>query len=882
MNRRSPWRRALPALLILLLLGLTARAPSVAAQDPEALADPEPLRPANTASPRDTLESFQRDSAIAVEAWRSGDLSAAGSRAWMRAMETMDFSATPYGNARSVQALRFIQLVEVLGRVAIPPRDEIPGAEEVAEGGLTRWTLPETRITIARVQEGVRAGEFLFSAATVERLDRLYRNARDLPYRPGATVGIYNEFRASNETIYARDRELRNRLKVTDTSSPRATLEGFLYSVNQAYALVMGADFKLRRKPPAITRAEAREIEARASSYLERAASTLDLSQVPEALRVNFGLETVLKLKEVLDRMHPPPIETVPDEQMVAAARKGVSGFFARTAGPLRWRLPHSRIEIVEILEGENQGRFLFSADTLQRISDYYDNVRDLPYRLARYKGIEQDYASPEVSPDFYNFYVTTPGYLIPGADVVSAWIDALPDWLKALHGRQTLWQWIALLLCLPGVAVAAYLAFRLAKGYAARRGPPLNCWIMVPVPLLVAVIVLWVREFINRVLNVTGDALATVVTFTELVVFAMLAWAVWNLFKAVTETIIATPWISEGTVDASLLRILARLLGTVAGVWIVLDGLQGLGADIVPLLAGLGVGGLAVALAVRPTLENLIGGLILYFDKPVRVGDFCSFGGQTGTVETIGLRSTQIRALDRTLISVPNAKFADMEIINWARCDRMLIGSKIGLRYETDPDQLRYALVKMREMFHAHPKIDRDTVRVRFAGYGDSSVDIEIRVYALTREWNEYFAIREDVLLRLSDIVRDAGSSFAFPSQTLYMGRDGGLDQELGREVVEEVKSWRRSGRFPFPRLAPERMDALEGTLDYPPRGSPERLSGDAQETDSAEPFSAEPLAAEPLSAKPEPLEEDEEEEAREDEEETPRKKQTATPEPE
>ena len=246
------------------------------------------------------------------------------------------------------------------------------------------------------------------------------------------------------------------------------------------------------------------------------------------------------------------------------------------------------------------------------------------------------------------------------------------------------------------------------------------------------------------------------------------------------------------------------------------------------------------MALAIRPTLENLIGGLILFIDRPVRVGDFCHFGTHRGTVENIGVRSTQVRALDRTVISVPNAAFVDMEIVNWARCDKMLIEATIGLRYETEPDQLRYVLASLREMLHAHPRIDRETVRVRFVGYGASSLDIQIRVYALTREWNEFHAIREDVFLRLNKIVDEAGTGFAFPSRTLYLGRDGGLDEELSRSVMDKVGAWRRSGRLPFPNMETSRIEALAGTLDYPPLGSPGTES-------SATAGVAEALSAEP-----------------------------------
>ena len=106
----------------------------------------------------------------------------------------------------------------------------------------------------------------------------------------------------------------------------------------------------------------------------------------------------------------------------------------------------------------------------------------------------------------------------------------------------------------------------------------------------------------------------------------------------------------------------------------------------------------------------------------------FCNFGDHTGTVEAIGIRSTQLRALDRTQITIPNAQFADMQIVNWAKCDQMLINETIGLRYETSPDQLRFVLAKLREMVHAHPRIDNDTVRVRFSGYGNSALNVTLR----------------------------------------------------------------------------------------------------------------------------------------------------------
>lgn len=210
--------------------------------------------------------------------------------------------------------------------------------------------------------------------------------------------------------------------------------------------------------------------------------------------------------------------------------------------------------------------------------------------------------------------------------------------------------------------------------------------------------------------------------------------------------------------------------------------------------------------------------------------------------MESIGVRSTRIRALDRTVITVPNAALAEMQVTNYARCDRMLIQKTLGLRYETTEDEARFVLVKIREMLHAHPKIDAETVRVRFTDYGTSSLDIAIRIYALTNDWNEYFAVQEDVLLRVKKIVEGAGSGFAFPSQTLYLTRDKGLDQESGEASEAEVNRWRRHGVLPFPRLSRKRLDELQGTLDYPPRGSVEAAGEEAGWEDSAERLSAAP----------------------------------------
>jgi MscS family membrane protein len=227
---------------------------------------------------------------------------------------------------------------------------------------------------------------------------------------------------------------------------------------------------------------------------------------------------------------------------------------------------------------------------------------------------------------------------------------------------------------------------------------------------------------------------------------------------------------------------------------------LQNLGFNVTGLLAGLGIGGLAVALAAQKTVENLFGGVTLIADQPVRVGDFCRFGDHLGTIEDIGMRSTRVRTLDRTVVTVPNGQFAAMLLENFTRRDRIWLRAMIGLRYETSPDQLRFVLVELKKLLAGHPMIDPEPARVRFVGFGDSSLDLEVFAYVRTADYNEFLAVREDVLLRIMDVIASAGTSFAFPSQTLYVGSDGRLDERRTREAEAQVARWRDAGTPPLP----------------------------------------------------------------------------------
>jgi len=291
----------------------------------------------------------------------------------------------------------------------------------------------------------------------------------------------------------------------------------------------------------------------------------------------------------------------------------------------------------------------------------------------------------------------------------------------------------------------------------------------------------------------------------------------------ALAEAVIASRFIREHSLNAQLMRLVARALGAVLVLGVLLHLSNRLGAPLYSLIAGVGVGGIVLALAVRPTLENFIGGLVLVSDKPVRIGDYCRFGDGYGTVEDIGMRSTRIRTRDDTLVTIPNSTFSQLQLTNYDRRRRWLYDTVLGLRYETTAEQLRYVMAQLRGMLIAHPKVSSDQLHVRFVGFGAYSLDIRLFAYIRTRNWLTYRAIVEDINLRVMDIVADAGTAFAFPSQTTYLSRDSGVDDERGRQAEAEVQEWRSEGQLPFPDFSEEQVKAKEDHLEYPPKGSPD-----------------------------------------------------------
>ncbi len=290
-----------------------------------------------------------------------------------------------------------------------------------------------------------------------------------------------------------------------------------------------------------------------------------------------------------------------------------------------------------------------------------------------------------------------------------------------------------------------------------------------------------------NLFAQLLGLPLLYRVWYTRLLIVLWLALYVWLIFNAigyadkrVREYLLKNQLHSTQSV-LSLGRRLVQMLVLLGAVLI---GMRGFGYDITAALAGLGIGGLAIAFAAQKTLENVFGGLSLLSDQSIRVGDSCMFGQVPATVEDIGLRATRFRTVNRSVMFIPNGQLATMTIENMGLRDKILFRHTIGVKYGLDRGEMEGMLGDLRKLIEEDSRIGADGRRVQFLKFGAYSLDIEIFCYVMTSDYAEFLRIQEELLLKVMDIVKRHDSDFAFPSQTLYV-EQGKL--ELGTVMAQE-----------------------------------------------------------------------------------------------
>jgi MscS family membrane protein len=506
-----------------------------------------------------------------------------------------------------------------------------------------------------------------------------------------------------------------------------------------------------------------------------------DYLQMSPSRRQSQGPDMAGKLKILMDRAFVGSIRRIstrPDGDLEAGTTD------QQTIGQFSTRDAEIPVVLVRVTDPNAGKIWLFSADTLSKVPELYDNVQahrvenKLPQSLVR------------------NVFLGMP-----------------------------LWQWLALLAAVPvaiaiGWALVLLLAIPRLLWLKVRNRPNLHSYSHVSKPLLLSFSALAHRAMASYF----GLPLLPRVYYYRTIGALISLGFFWFLQRVASLTVqrLRIHAVSAGRVGTGTLMVLAdRLLRALLVITALLSILAIMGFNLTTVLAGLGIGGIAIAFAAQKTLENLFGGISVLADDVIRVGDYCRFADRTGSVEDIGLRSTLVRTDARTQLSIPNGTLATMSIENFTRRDKIQFAPVLAIRCETSADQLRYLLAEIRRMLYAHPKVESGSATIRFANFDASSLRIEISSYVLTRDSNEFIAIREDLLLRIMDIVEDSGTGIAFPSQTLYFSRDSGLDKEKAAAAEQQVQHWRDQHQLPFPDFATADMSTFRDTIAYPPPDS-------------------------------------------------------------
>jgi MscS family membrane protein len=248
--------------------------------------------------------------------------------------------------------------------------------------------------------------------------------------------------------------------------------------------------------------------------------------------------------------------------------------------------------------------------------------------------------------------------------------------------------------------------------------------------------------------------------------------FAAWMIFRAVDVLVDGLERFAsktESDMDDHMIPLVKRMLRISIICVGIITIVQQWGYDVTSLIAGLGIGGLALALAAQDTLANWFGSIMIFTDRPFKLGDWVKSDHGEGVVEEVGLRSTKIRTFAKTLITVPNKDVANTAVENFSEMPKRRINAQIGVVYSTSAAQMLEIVDGIKDVLRTHEAIDQEFWLVNFVGFGGSSLDIMIYAFTDTTVWGEWLDARQDIYLKIMKVVEDAGSSFAFPSQSIY-----------------------------------------------------------------------------------------------------------------
>lgn len=519
--------------------------------------------------------------------------------------------------------------------------------------------------------------------------------------------------------VYAADDpRLIHPLKPIDTSSPRSTLEGFLENINRARSIYLDTISAYLKSGDLFLKPEMLAGHASFLSDQEAAERTLDLSELPPAMAEESSRRLVIQLKEILDRLELPPVEAIPDAKVMTAT------------GQTRWVLPNTEIRIAKVEKGPRAGEYLFDAETISRIPVFYEKVKHLPNRTGAHE-------------NWYDWYSRQPIALAYAlrAVIPPRWLLEMPAWTRGILLNQPVWRWVGL------VTVAGMAGFIIMGCFRLTRRVSQGNWRRLLRPVSVMVVAPVTAHVISNILRVSSPVYEWVTLFLICVLYLASAWMMWSVGGVLAESVIASERLRIGSIDSQLIRLVVRLITVIVVVFILVTGADRLGLPAYSVVAGLGVGGLAFALAAQQTLANLIGSLIIMFEKPFVTGNTIAVKGIEGKVESVGFRSTRIRTSQHSVVTIPSSDLVNSTIDNLDRRSHRRIQTHMRLPTDMPAVKLDAFLAGVRDLLKAHPHIVKSDIRVELQDFREGNLEILVSFNLKVPEGATESRLRHEIL---------------------------------------------------------------------------------------------------------------------------------------
>jgi MscS family membrane protein len=548
-------------------------------------------------------------------------------------------------------------------------------------------------------------------------------------------------------------------LNPLDTSSPRATLQGFNETIDGIYAELTDLFEGYGKSDRLYLTSQERQEQINLLRRTPKAIRALDISGISPVLQDTVPVERALQLKEILDRIELPPLADIPDQETMARLQLR------------RWRLPGTEIDFVQMRDGPRAGEYVVSAETVDRLPEFYAKVANLPYKPDAAKQLNEVFQrlSWGGTSTLYEAFASSPAGL--AAIVPPRWMLNLPVWSRVPLAGVSAWQWLGLSIGLLSGVLVIFACHRLARRRVDRgEEQPGVSWRALPVPVSINLVAAFLVPFLCAVFRISGTT-RVILAFTQTMAFYLsAAWLSIIGLIILGDIIVSSEHLKRSNLDSQLVRLGARLVGVFCAIAFLIRGADDLGFPAYSVLAGLGVGGLAVALAARDSIANLLGSMFIMLEKPFRIGHIIRVGGSEGTVEDVGFRSTRIRTPDNSLISIPNNTVVNTIIENVSL--RAMRRQRLVLQiiYDTPREKVEALIDGVGHLILTHPMTNKTNYQVRFNNFSECSLDILVLFHLEVPDLSAELRERETILLQTMDLMSELGIAFAFPTRTLHI----------------------------------------------------------------------------------------------------------------